>query len=158
MTEDSKQQVFTELAFYLWRVKHDATGDWCPEIMFNGSLKALTVMRDAIKSMREEFKTQGQSTRKFLCNPPEDEDVLRYAKENEAEIEWQIWLVLRIEPNIPDDSTYDLRNKAVTIRLNDQKAQEFVQLLDKYLSPGAILQEGLMAPGNLFLALEWLGY
>ena len=82
LIEDSKLQVFTELAFYLWRVKHDAKGNWCPEIMFNGSEKAIAVMRDTIESMREEFKTHGQSARKFLCNPPEDEDDLRYAKEN----------------------------------------------------------------------------
>lgn len=157
LPETKPEHVFTELAFYLWRVRFEPDQEWLPELMFNGSEKALVTIRDAIQTMREEFKTQGQSTRKFLCNPPEDVDVLRFARENEAEIEWQIWLVLRMEQHVSEGTTYEVKNKAVTVRLNDQMAAEFTRVLDDYLRPGAIHMDGLPVPGNLFLALDWLG-
>ncbi len=158
LTETSPEQVFTELSFYLWRVRLEPNQEWLSEMMFRGSDKALATVRDAIQAMREEFKTFGQSTRKFLCNPPEDVDVLRYARENNAEIEWQIWLVLRMEQDVPDDRVYEVKNKAVTVQLNDQMATEFIRVIDDYLRPGAIHMDGLTAPGNLFLALDWLGF
>ena len=132
--------------------------EWWPEIMFNGSEKALSVLRDAIHSMREEFKKKGQSTRKFLCNPPEHIDVLRLARENNAEIEWQIWLILRMEQGVTVDMPHEIKNKAVTVRLNDQLAVELLKVLDEHLAPGAIHQEGLIAPGRLLLSHDWLGY
>lgn len=158
MTEQPDPQVFTELEFYLWKVRLEPSEEWWPEIMFNGSEKALAVMRDAVQSMREEFKAKRQSTRKFLCNPPEHIDVLRLARENDAEIEWQIWLILRMEPGVTVDMPHEIKNKAVTVRLNDQLAAELVKVLDEYLAPGAIHQEGLIAPGRLLLSLDWLGY
>ena len=158
LTEQPNQQVFTELEFYLWEVRLEPSTEWWPEIMFNGSEKALAIMRDAVQSMREEFKMKGESTRKFLCNPPENIDVQRFAKENDAEIEWQIWLILRMEPGVTVDMPHEIKNKAVTIRLNDQLAAELVKVLDEYLAPGAIHQEGLIAPGRLLLSLDWLGY
>ncbi len=126
--------------------------------MFNGSEKALAIIRDAVQSMRQEFKEKGQSTRKFLCNPPEHIDVLRLARENDADIEWQIWLILRMELGVTVDMPYEIKNKAVTVRLNDQLAAELVKVLDEHLAPGAIHQEGLIAPGRLLLSLDWLGY
>jgi hypothetical protein len=157
LAETNPEQVLTELAFYLWRVRFEPDQEWLPEMMFNGSEKALTTIRDVIHIMRDEFKTQRQSTRKFLCNPPEDMDVLRYARENNAEIEWQIWLVLRMDPDVPETTTYEVKNKAVTVRLTDQMAVKFIHVLDDYLRPGAIHMDGLPAPGNLFLARDWLG-
>jgi hypothetical protein len=158
LTDSSSQQVFTELEFYLWKVRLEPSQEWWPEIMFKGSEKALAVMRDAVQSMRDEFKEKGQSTRKFLCNPPENIDVLRLAKDNDAEIEWQIWLILRMEPGVVRDSPHEVKNKAVTVRLNDKMAAELVKVLDEYLTSGANLQEGLIAPGRLLLSLDWLGY
>jgi hypothetical protein len=158
LTEPSNQQVLTELEFYLWKVRLEPSQEWWPEIMFKGSEKALAIMRDAIQSMQEEFKAKGQSTRKFLCNPPENIDVQRFAKENNAEIEWQIWLVLRMDPDVTENTPHEVKNKAVTVRLNEQMAAELVKVLDEYLASGAILQEGLIAPGRLLLSLDWLGY
>ena len=158
LTNTTSPQVFTELAFYLWRVRFKQDEDWIPEVLFNGSDKALTTMHEAIKSMRDEFKINGQSTLKFLCNPPEDMDVVRYAKEEGAEIEWQIWLILRMEPDVPDDSRYEVKNKAVTLRLNDQMVNTFLQVLETHLDTVKVIEEGQLVPGGLLLAIDWLGF
>ncbi len=157
LKESSHRQVYTELTFYLWRVRWKSNDEWFPRIMINGSKNALSVMYDAIQSMREDFRTYGKSTRKFLCNPPEDIDVIRYAKENNAEIEWQIWLILRMEPDVYNDSSYELKNKAVTLRLNDQMAEKLLQTLDAYRESITPIGMGLATLGGLFFTNDWLG-
>jgi len=157
MTEQTRQKVFTELEFHLWRIRYLPKRDWHSEIMVKGSTKALSTMRDAIKLMMEDFKSHGHSTRKFLCNPPEDIDVLRYANEHKAEIEWLIWLVFRMQSDVPDTARYELKNKAVTVFLNEQTASKLLEILETQLNTSTQYPHGQTAPGGLFFAPDWLG-
>jgi hypothetical protein len=149
--------MFTDLDFYLWRFRYLPNTEWRPEIMVRGSPKALTIMRDAIQAMQEEFKIHGESTRKFLCNPPEDEDVYRYAKLRNAKIEWLIWLVLRLQKDPPTFADYEIKNKAVTVTLNDKTAEKLVEIIDNELDSEKEFPNGQHAPGGLFFAPNWLG-
>ena len=157
MATDSSPKVFTDLEFYLWRIRYEPKEEWQPEVFVMGSDAALKTICDALRSMHEDFKTYGKSTRKFLCNPPEDVDVVRYAREKKAELEWLIWLVLRMEPEVPDDSKYELKNKAVTLRINETTLQQFLQILEHQLVPETQFPHGKKAPGGLYFAPDWLG-
>ncbi len=151
------QKVFTDLQFYLWRIRYEPKENWQSEILVTGTNTALNTIREALVSMQEDFRAYGRSTRKFLCNPPEDFDVIRYAREHQAEIEWQIWLILRMEPKIADDARFEQKNKAVTIFLNEKTAQKLLQVLDAQLNPKTQYPHGQKAPGGLFFAPDWLG-
>ncbi len=157
MVERSVQAIFTDLELYLWRFRYLPSEEWRPEIMLRGSPKALTVMRDAIRLMQEEFKVHGKSTRKFLCNPPEDVDVHRYAKLRDAEIEWLIWLVLRMQKDSPILAENEINNKAVTITLDEKKVEQLLEIIENELDPSKKFPSGHQAPGNLFFAPDWLG-
>jgi len=157
VTTDSSQKVFTDLDFYLWRLRYEPKEVWQPEVFVMGSDAALKTIQDALRSMHEDFKTYGKSTRKFLCNPPEDVDVVRYAREKKAEFEWLIWLVVQIEPDVSDDTRYDLKNKAVTIRLNEEMLQQLLEVLEHQLAPETQFPHGKKAPGGLYFAPDWLG-
>ncbi|MFW9832295.1 MAG: hypothetical protein ACFFD8_11030 [Candidatus Thorarchaeota archaeon] len=157
MSDKSSQKVFTELAFYLWRIRYQPKEEWRPEILVMGSTPALHKVKEELESMEKDFQHYGQSTRKFACNPPEDFDVVRYARENQAEIEWLIWLVLKIEPDAPNVPAYELKNKAVTIRLNEHTLQQLIKVLKDQLEPTAQFAHGQSAPGGLFFAPDWLG-
>ena len=157
MTSDSSPKVFTDLEFYLWRIRYEPKEEWNPEVFVMGSDAALKTIQDALRSMHEDFKTYGKSTRKFLCNPPEDIDVVRYAREKKAELEWLIWLVVRMEPDVSDDSRYELKNKAVTIRLNEELLQQLLEVLQHQIAPDTQYQHGKQAPGGLYFAPDWLG-
>lgn len=157
MTTDSSKKVFTDLDFYLWRIRYESKDEWQPEVFVMGSDEALKTIHDTLLSMQADFKTYGKSTRKFLCNPPEDVDVVRYAREHKTELEWLIWLVVRMEPEVPDDSQYELKNKAVTLRLNETTLQQFLQVLEHQLDPKTQFPHGEVAPGRLFFAPDWLG-
>ncbi|MFX0169767.1 MAG: hypothetical protein ACFE89_10480 [Candidatus Hodarchaeota archaeon] len=152
-----ESQVFTDLAFYVWRIRHSQQEEWRPEIFFMGSDKALLAMRDALKTMPEEYDTRGQSTRKFLCNPPDDLDVVRYAEEYKVEIEWQIWLIIRMRTNAEDKRIFKLRNKAVTVWLNERTLNQLLLVLENQLNQPLEYPRGQKAPGGLFLATEWFG-
>lgn len=149
--------MFTDLQFYLWRIRYEPKEEWRPEVLVMGSDGALKTIYDALVSMQADFKTYGKSTRKFLCNPPEDVDVARYAREHQAELEWLIWLIIRMEPDVPDDARYELKNKAVTLRLNEHTLQQFLDVLENQLAPSTQFPHGQPAPGELFLAPDWLG-
>ena len=157
VTTESSPKVFTDLEFYLWRLRYKPKEEWNPEVFVMGSDTTLKTIHDALLSMHEDFKTYGKSTRKFLCNPPEDIDVVRYAREKKAELEWLIWLVVRMEPDVPDDSQYDLKNKAVTIRLNEGMLQKLLEVLEQQLVPETQFPRGKKAPGGLYFAPDWLG-
>jgi hypothetical protein len=149
------KKVFTELQVYLWRIRFDNEDEWRPEIYLMGSDSALRTMHDALISMSHEFQTEGQSTRKFLCNPPEDVDVVRLAREKNAEIEWQIWLIFRLEKESKDVRVSELKNKAVTVRLHEYTLNQFLQILDNQLSNPDEYPQGQHAPGGLYLATNW---
>lgn len=157
MARPSIQQVFTDLDFYLWRIRYAPDQEWHPEIMVMGSEKTLSIMRDSVTSMITDFKQYGESTRKFLCNPPEDIDVQRYAKENNAEIEWLIWLILRMHPEKSPRTKYELKNKAVTIYLNESEISELLEILDNQLNPKSSNFQGQAIPKGLYFAADWLG-
>ena len=157
MSTKSAQKVFTDLDFYLWRIRYEKKEEWQNEVLLMGSDAALKVIHDALVAMIADFKAYGKSTRKFLCNPPEDVDVVRYAREHKTELEWLIWLVIRIEPDVPDDSQYELKNKAVTLRLNEQTLHQLLEVIEHQLDPGTQFPHGQLAPGGLFLAPDWLG-
>ncbi|MFX1540935.1 MAG: hypothetical protein ACFFBX_09175 [Promethearchaeota archaeon] len=123
-----------------------------------GSDAALTAIYEALESMLADFRAYGKSTRKFLCNPPEDIDVVRYAQEHQTELEWLIWLVIRMEPGVADDTQYEIKNKAVTIRLNEGTLGQFLKILDSQLKDDSQSPHGKMAPGGLFFTKDWLGY
>ncbi|MFX0079266.1 MAG: hypothetical protein ACFE8O_08505 [Candidatus Hermodarchaeota archaeon] len=156
MRTDSSQKVFTDLEFYLWRIRYEPKEEWQPEVFVMGSDATLKTIHDALLSMQDDFKAYGKSTRKFLCNPPEDVDVVRYAHEHQAELEWLIWLVVRMEPDVPDDTQFELKNKAVTIRLNERMLQQLLEVLERQLSPETQFPHGKKMPGGLFLASDWL--
>lgn len=157
MTTDSSPKVFTDLEFYLWRLRYEPKDEWQPEVFVMGSDTALKTIYDALLSMQADFKTYGKSTRKFLCNPPENVDVVRYAREKKAELEWLIWLVVRMEPDVPDDTQYELKNKAVTIRLNERMLQQLLEVLEHQIAPETQFPHGIQAPGGLYFAPDWLG-
>lgn len=157
MTTDSSQKVFTDLDFYVWRIRYEPKEEWQPEVFVMGSDAALKTIHDALLSMHEDFKTYGKSTRKFLCNPPENVDVVRYAREHQAELEWLIWLVIRMESNVSNDIRCELKNKAVTIRFNERMLQQLLEVLEQQLAPDAQFPHGKQAPGGLFFAPDWLG-
>ena len=157
MRTDSSQNVFTDLDFYLWRIRYEPKHEWQSEVFVMGSDAALKTVYDALVSMQEDFKAYGKSTRKFLCNPPEDVDVVRYAREHQAELEWLIWLVIRMEPDVPDDTRFELKNKAVTIRLNERMLQQLLEILEHQFATETQFSYGKKAPGGLFFAPDWLG-
>jgi hypothetical protein len=125
--------------------------------MVMGSERTLSTLREAVTSMITDFKQYGESTRKFLCNPPEDIDVQRYAKENNAEIEWLIWLILRMHTENPLKTNYELKNKAVRIFLNEQEASELLEALDNQLNPRSSNFQVQVVPKGLYFARNWLG-
>ncbi len=157
MTTKLTQKVFTDLEFYLWRIRYEPKAEWQPEVLMMGSDAALNAIHDALVSMLADFKSYGKSTRKFLCNPPEDVDIVRYAREHKAELEWLIWLVVRLESDVPDDTRYELKNKAVTIHLNEQMLQQLIEILEHQLAHETQFPHGKTAPGGLFFAPDWLG-
>ena len=125
--------MYTDLQFYLWRIRYESDDDWRPEVFVMGSEVAMRTIHDAFESMEAEFQEAGKSTRKFLCNPPEDFDVVRIASENQAEMEWLIWLVIRLEHDVEEKPMYELKNKAVTLRLNGQTLNQLIEILeDRY--------------------------
>ncbi len=157
MTTGSSQKVYTDLEFYLWRIRYKPKDEWQPEVFVMGSDAALKTIQDALQSMQEDFKTYGKSTRKFLCNPPEDVDVVRYAREHQAELEWLIWLVVRMESDVPDESRYELKNKVMTIHLNEGMLQQLLEVLEHQITPDTQYPHGKKAPGGLYFAPDWLG-
>ncbi len=157
MSTPSPQKVFTDLEFFIWRIRYEPKDEWQPEVLVMGSESALKTMYEALESMRADFKTYGKSTRKFLCNPPEDIDVVRYAQEHKAQLEWLIWLVIRMEQDVADDSRYELKNKAVTIRLNERTLDQFLKVLDSQSKFSSQYPHEKTAPGGLFFAPDWLG-
>ncbi len=68
-----------------------------------------------------------------------------------------IWLVVRMEPEVSDDSRYDLKNKAVTIHLNERMLKQLLGVLERQLAPATQFPHGKTAPGGLFFAPDWLG-
>ncbi|MFX1576504.1 MAG: hypothetical protein ACFFCF_04980 [Promethearchaeota archaeon] len=157
MSRPSTQQVFTDLEFYLWRIRYAPEQEWHPEIMIMVSEKTRSTLQEAVTSMITDFKQYGESTRKFLCNPPEDIDVQRYAKENNAEIEWLIWLILRMHPVSSPKAKYELKNKAVTIFLDEQEASELLGILDNQLNPQSKHFQGQSVHKGLYFVKDWLG-
>jgi hypothetical protein len=153
----SPQKVFTDLSLYIWRIRYESDEAWRHEILMMGSETALKTIYDALESMKADFKAYGQSTRKFLCNPPEDIDVVRYAQNHRVQLEWLIWLVIRMEPDVADDSQYELKNKVVTICLNEDTLDQFLTILNDQLKPSSQYPHGRLAPGGLFFTQNWLG-
>ncbi|MFW9934107.1 MAG: hypothetical protein ACFFDU_01075 [Candidatus Thorarchaeota archaeon] len=157
MVRPATQQVFTDLEFYLWRIRYAPDQEWHPEIMVMASEKTLYTMQEAVTSMITDFKQYGESTRKFLCNPPEDIDAQRYAKENNAEIEWLIWLILRMHPESPPKTKYELKNKAVTVFLDEQEASELLGIIGNQLNLRNSHFQGQAVPKGLYFTRDWLG-
>ena len=155
MTVSSK--VFTELQLYLWRIRFDKEEEWRPDVHLMGSDSVLKTIQDALSSMKLEFQVEGQSTRKFLCNPPEDVDVVRLAKENKAEIEWQIWLIFRLEKERKEEQPFELKNKAVTVWLEENTLNQLLQVLGNQISNPAEYPKGQRVVAGLYLATDWLG-
>lgn len=150
-------KVFTELQLYLWRIRFNDESDWRPNVYLMGSDSAMRTIHDALTSMKPELQAHGQSTRKFLCNPPEDMDVSRLAREKHAEVEWQIWLILRLEKESKDDRVSELKNKAITVWLNEETLNQLLEALDNQLAKPEEYPQGQQAPGGLYLATDWLG-
>ena len=151
------QKVFTELQLHLWRIRFDNENEWRPEVYLMSSESVLRTIHEALNSMKAELQVEGQSTRKFLCNPPEDVDVNRLARKNNAEIEWQIWLIFRLEKERQDDRVTELKNKAVTVWLNEDALNQLLVVLDNQLSNPEKYRRGQHAPGGLYIATDWLG-
>jgi hypothetical protein len=150
-------KVFTELQLYLWRIRFDNEDEWRPEVHLMGSDSVLKTIQDALSSMKLEFQKEGQSTRKFLCNPPEDVDVVRLAKENQAKIEWQIWLIFRLEKEREEEKPFELKNKAVTVWLDENTLNQLLQVLGNQLSNPDEYPKGQRVVAGLYLATDWLG-
>jgi hypothetical protein len=140
---------------YLWRIRFATEKEWRPEVYLMGSDTALRTIRDALASMEVELKAKGESARKFLCNPPEDIDVVRIAHEHQAEMEWLIWLVIRLEQDVDDESQYVLKNKAVTVRYNEQTLNQFLKILEYRLDQPLQTAHVKSVPGGLYLASDW---
>lgn len=83
--------------------------------------------------------------------------MVRYAREHQMALEWLILLVIRIEPDVSDDTRYELKNRAVTIRLNEQMLQQFLEILERQLAPETQFPHGKKVPRGLFFAPDWLG-
>lgn len=157
MVTATPKKVFTELQLYLWRLRYDTEDEWRPEVYLMGSDATLKTIRDSLESMKSEFIAEKQSSRKFLCNPPEDFDVARFVREQAAEIEWQIWLIFRMKIANGANQEPEIRNKAVTVWLDEQLLNQFIQVLNNQLTKPDEYQRGQNAPGGLFLVTDWLG-
>jgi hypothetical protein len=147
-------QVYTDLQFYLWRIRKQSEAQWRPEVCVMGSDAAFSTILDALASMEVEFRKEGSSTRKFLCNPPEDVDVVRIANEHKVEMEWLIWLILSMEQDVDNDATRIIKNKAVTVRLTQQTLQKLRRVLENRVTQQK--QEAQKAPGGLYFVSDWL--
>ncbi len=151
------QKVLTDLQFYIWRIKFEPNENWHPEIFVMGSDSALQTMREAMMTMKEEYQQYGECTRKILCNPPEDIDVVRYAKENRAELEWLIWLIIQMKAKTADDARFEIKNKAVIIQLNEYTLGRYLQILQNRVESSTQQLHGQSAPCGLFFTTDWLG-
>ena len=107
--------------------------------------------------MLDEFQEYGKSTRKFLCNPPDEIDVIQYAKEHKAEIQWLNWLIIKMDTDATNKTTHELREKTVIVWLNPTTLEEFHQILRDQLESPTQPSQGQMAPSGLYFAQGWLG-
>lgn len=157
MTAQAQSQILYDLEFYLWRVRYLPKEEWREEILVKGSRKAFDSMLNALISMREEFQKYGKSTRKFLCNPPEEIDVIQYAKEHNVEVQWLNWLIIKMDLTIHEEKPYELREKNVTIWFDESTLERFLNILRIQIDPKTQFPQKQTAPGGLFFSSDWLG-
>ena len=62
-----------------------------------------------------------------------------------------------MEPDISDETQYELKNKAVTIHLNERTLQQLLEALEQQLASDTKYPHGTAAPGGLYFAPDWLG-
>jgi len=62
-----------------------------------------------------------------------------------------------MESDVPDNTQYELKNKAVTLRLNERTLQQLLEILEYQLAPEMQFPHGKVAPGGLYFAPDWLG-
>lgn len=153
----SEKKIFTDLEFFLWRIRYLPREEWREEILVMGSNKALETILQALISMRSDLQEYGKSTRKFLCNPPEDIDVIQYANEHNAEVEWLNWLIVKIAPGVKENTPFELRDKVVYLWLNEQTLEKYLEILQNQINSKSQYPHGQAAPGGLFFSPDWLG-
>jgi len=155
-TLDSRKE-WSDLEFYLWRVRRRHRTDWPKMIYLYGSPAALQTLVDSLKGLLADFKTYGRGTRRFKCNPPRDFDFEQYGKKVGAKFEWFDWLIVKLTPDAPDDALYNIEGKNINLVLNPHSLAEFISAATSQFSGDRKYAHGQQAPAGLYFAPDWLG-
>lgn len=148
---------FSNLEFYLWRIRYLPSKKWREEILLMGSDEALTIIIESLRNMLDTFETYGRGTRKFRCNPPSDVDLPKYVQGQRAKIQWLNWLIVKLSASALEDAPYLMTEKTITVHYNPRTVTEFIEAARAQISSESQYGHGRYAPGGLWFSPDWLG-
>jgi hypothetical protein len=148
---------WSDLEFYLWRVKQRHRTEWPERIYIYGSAAALQTLVDSLKGLLELFESHLKGTRRFKSNPPPGFDFEQYGKKVGAKFEWFDWLIVKLTPDAPNNALYKLEGRDVTLVLNPHSLAELISAAINQLSDHLQYPHGRQAPAGLYFAPDWLG-
>ena len=122
-----------------------------------GDDDTLETLIESLQGLLDSYHTYGSGTRRYKCNPPLDFDHVAYGRQHRARIEWLDSLVVRTGPDVPNDETYKLEGKVVTIRANPTTLSQMITGARAQVDKSMRYGHGSPATGGLWFSPDWLG-
>ena len=157
MAEIRSRKDFQDLHFYIWRIRNERRGEWRKEVFLMGDDHALTTLIESLQGLLDSHRTYGSGTRRYKCNPPSDFDQVAYGRQHGVRIEWLDSLVVKTGPDVPNDETYNLEGKVVTIRVNPTTLTQMITGARAQVDKSKRYGHGSSATGGLWFSPDWLG-
>ncbi len=154
--QDPKKE-FSDLDFYIWRVKGNQLKDWPEEIFLHGTDEALKTIDESLSSLLTYFKKFNKGTRKFKCNITKDFDFEKFGKEKRVKFQWFDWFIVKLIPDAQSNIVYQIEDKNIILSLDPKALEEFITALKSQYSGKLQYPHGRQVPGKLYFAPDWLG-
>ena len=157
MSTIKDRKEFQDLHFHLWRIKDERRGEWREEIYLMGKDDVLETLVESLQGMSNMFQAYGKGTRKYKCNPPKEFDHVTYGKEHGVKIHWLDTLIVKLSHDAKDDAQYSLKDGVVTIQVNPNTLEQFIEGINKQLNQTSRYGHGSNAACGLWFSPDWLG-
>jgi len=157
MADIRSKKDFQDLHFYIWRIRNERRGEWRKEVFLMGDDHTLETLIESLQGLLDGYRTYGSGTRRYKCNPPLDFDHVAYGRQHGVRIEWLDSLVVKTGPDVPNDETYSLEGKVVTIRVNPTSLSQMITGARAQVDKSKRYGHGSSATGGLWFSPDWLG-
>jgi len=157
MVDIRNRKDFPDLQFYVWRIRDERRGEWRKEVYLMGDDHTLETLIESLQGLLDSYHNYGSGTRKYKCNPPLDFDHVAYGRQHGVRIDWLDSLVVKTGPEVPNDETYKLEGKVVTIRVNPTTLGQMIEGTRAQLDTSMRYGHGSAAAGGLRFSPDWLG-